>query len=115
MTPIEEIDEMIRLRATRSPAIVQMHGWKAEIERLTGEVDNKSEQIGKLYKVCNERDVLKNALTSLAYLEVENLGSEAESGRPAKYFECRLCTDWNDEIKNIEHADSCPLHVGLNR
>jgi hypothetical protein len=113
MTPIEQLDEMIRLRATRSPAIVQMREWKAEIERLTDEVASKSEQIGKLYKVCNERDVLKNALASLAYFEVENLGSEAVSGRPAKYFECKLCGDWNDTKLHIEHADSCPLSSQL--
>lgn len=91
-------------------------GWReevSEINRLKAEIASKSEQIGKLYKVCNERDVLKNALASLAYLEVENLGSKAESGRPAKYFECKLCHDWNDELRHIEHADGCPLHVAL--
>ncbi len=39
------------------------HGECAvEIKRLQAEVESKSEQIGKLYKVCNERDVLKNLL-----------------------------------------------------
>jgi hypothetical protein len=52
---------------------------------------------------------LRVALSSIGFLEVTNLGSEAESGRPPKYFECRLCGDWNDEAKHIEHADGCTL------
>ena len=31
---VHDIDEMIRLRATRVPSINQMQEWKAEIERL---------------------------------------------------------------------------------
>ncbi len=35
MSVVEEIDEMIRLRAERVPSIAQMRAWKAEIERLS--------------------------------------------------------------------------------
>lgn len=37
-----------------------------EIVDLQSEVESKSEQIGKLYKVCNERDVLLNTVKGIA-------------------------------------------------
>lgn len=53
-------------------------------------------------------DITKRALVTVGYLSVTNLGSERESGRPPHYL-CRLCGDWNDEMKHVEHADGCPL------
>lgn len=35
----------------------------ARIDAKDAEIASKSEQIGKLYKVCNERDVLRNLLS----------------------------------------------------
>lgn len=70
---------------------------------------SKDETIARLRL---ELERTRQALATLAYLDVTNLGSEKESGRPPRYFECRLCGDWNDEKKHIRHADGCPLTHG---
>ncbi len=72
--------------------------WKPQLEKADATISRLSGII--------------SALKPMAYLEVTNLGSESDTGRPPKYFECRLCGDWNDELKHIEHADNCPLHGG---
>lgn len=58
---------------------------------------------------------LRAALNITAIYDVENLGSFEQSGRPPRYFQCRLCDDWNDQPKHIEHAEGCPLYVGHPR
>lgn len=45
---------------------VHLDAKDAEIDRLRAEINSKSEQIGKLYRVCNERDVLRAALKPFA-------------------------------------------------
>lgn len=54
------------LRAEKQYALDSLHAAKEEIERLRAEVESKSDQIGKLYKACNERDVLLNSLKGIA-------------------------------------------------
>jgi hypothetical protein len=80
----------------------------AEIERLVA-AKRRALVIADALQAAlkNTRD----ALATLAYYDVTNLGSEQESGRPPRYFECRLCGDWNDAIKDIEHADGCPARA----
>lgn len=53
---------------------------KTEIARLRAEIESKSKQIGKLYKVCNERDVLRNAMNEACDLLAERkYGNTARS------------------------------------
>lgn len=51
-----------------------------EIEQLRAEVASKSEQIGKLYRVCNERDVLRLALQQASFMIDEITDKEGREG-----------------------------------
>lgn len=77
--------------------------------RLTDGEPSKDELLVRM-RIDLERT--RKALATVAYLDVENLGSKEQSGRPPRYFECRLCGDWNDEAKHVRHADGCPLGCG---
>jgi lipocalin len=49
-----------RLQTRYNSATDQAVRYADDCARLTAEVTSKSEQIGKLYRVCNERDELRN-------------------------------------------------------
>lgn len=58
------VEQLKRLQAGKLGPYPDREIWSqaiVEIERLRAEVQSKNEQIGTLYKVCNERDIIKNA------------------------------------------------------
>lgn len=79
MSATDEIDEMIRLRATRVPSINQMQGWKLEIERLRAVVAWYGDEAQAIAKALNGKTVIDNPQAIEASLTVLAL----DAGRKA--------------------------------
>lgn len=82
------------------------------LDRVNADPDDDLAVLARqLVRTSEANDLMRRELRKYGIWEVTNLGSEQESRRPRRYFECRLCGDWNDAVATVEHADGCPLRT----